>query len=879
MIIDKFIQEYNSLDNKKVDRKTLEAINSKALLLASVHPSINEIFAKTKAILDNSDKEYFKITLHTKISSNVKGLNKQEIKGLGVPYMETPQEEAVGLNGKISQADIYQMITDQMLEMIEKASGKDWVKSWKANPFVIPHNYITKKPYRGINHNLLTLFGFRSFENPFFLTFKQVNKLKGRIKKGSKGFPVIYYTRLYIYESQEEGLKIGTYDIKKFKAFLYKNKSKISLLKKFSIDDIVEQSYLPIIKYYMIYNGKDIEGIDFNLEEYAKAYARNDGEKLEAAEAIIKNFPAPIPPLKHGGDGAFYSPIEDYVQMPTIQSFDTELDYYRTLFHEYIHASGHHKRLDRLTPSSFGSPEYAKEELVAEFGAVFLSAEAGIIWRTNKNHAEYLKNWKNALKHIEKDNKLILRASSAAQKATDYILQRDKEGTALYLKKLKKKISQKSFSFQFKKLISSQTIFNHVKKGYNLKISDADLSKSYAYAKLAKYILTHARYFPKYKGSKLLSEAGDTKLFKSLKSEIKRRNLTVEVSIVIPLPKINKAKQYELGLKAAGEVVIDFTEENIATTVPTTTVDSSTTVVDLVDYPSTTPVKPIKQPSISINKPSTVVASPVDSVDSVEKHQENKLIPYKVQSPNPSPIKVNKKTTGRSLHDRAAKRNRNYPLYNIPNKDIAKFLGDVEIKNKESVVITLAGEQGSGKTRFLFQLMNALAKNYKVGHASMEEHPDSKLYLDKEDQYIDDVAYENISNPEVTTLSQLDKMIRDNDIIFIDSFAKLRKIDKKITLDEDLRKKYDGKLFVIIYQLTGDGKMRGGSDSQFDGDIILFVKKEDDYRDSYVYANKNRYQTIPLNKLQFNIYRGELNDLAQEENPEENNEEFVIEIV
>ena len=55
-----------------------------------------------------------------------------------------------------------------------------------------------------------------------------------------------------------------------------------------------------------------------------------------------------------------------------------------------------------------------------------------------------------------------------------------------------------------------------------------------------------------------------------------------------------------------------------------------------------------------------------------------------------------------------------------------------------------------------------------------------------------------------------------------------------------------------------DGKMRGGSKSQFDADIVLFTEKKTDYRENYVYADKNRYQDQPLDSLKFNIFNKRL---------------------
>ena len=70
---------------------------------------------------------------------------------------------------------------------------------------------------------------------------------------------------------------------------------------------------------------------------------------------------------------------------------------------------------------------------------------------------------------------------------------------------------------------------------------------------------------------------------------------------------------------------------------------------------------------------------------------------------------------------------RNWESFKIANPQMQRFLGDVELKESESTVITIGGGAGSGKTRFAFQFINALAQNYKVGHASLEEHPDRQL--------------------------------------------------------------------------------------------------------------------------------------------------------
>ncbi len=181
---------------------------------------------------------------------------------------------------------------------------------------------------------------------------------------------------------------------------------------------------------------------------------------------------------------------------------------------------------------------------------------------------------------------------------------------------------------------------------------------------------------------------------------------------------------------------------------------------------------------------------------------------------------------------------------------IGKFLGQVEKKPVHSVVTTLDAKQGSGKTRFFFQIINALASTgAKCLFYSLEEHPQSKLFKDKIEQYIDPANYERITViDEVEDWDDEKKVIEEHDMIFFDSFQKLPQID----LDNDIRKAFNGKWFFVIYQQTSGKSMRGGSKAAFDGDIILKVEKGSDYRDNEVYANKNRYNDAP--ELRYNIF-------------------------
>ena len=88
-----------------------------------------------------------------------------------------------------------------------------------------------------------------------------------------------------------------------------------------------------------------------------------------------------------------------------------------------IHSTGHINRTGRhekLSDHKFGSQDYSQEELVAELGAAYLCYMTGIQNATIDNSAAYIKSW---IGKFKEDKKMLLIASSQAQKAVDYILE------------------------------------------------------------------------------------------------------------------------------------------------------------------------------------------------------------------------------------------------------------------------------------------------------------------------------------------------------------------------------------------------------------------------------------------------------------------------
>jgi antirestriction protein ArdC len=272
--------------------------------------------------------------------------------------------------------DVYEKITNIIIEKLEQG-----VAPWQCpfNRYGLPKNYESGKHYRGINSFLLNFTG----KTPYYLTFLQAKELKGNVKKGAKGFPVIYYNFV-----EKEGENAGD-----------------------------EAKKIPFLKYYTVFSVDDVEGIEFDIPEGVKTA----NEKIEACEQIVKLMPN-APSISEYIGRAYYSPIFDEIKMPEITEFSTGEEYYATLFHELAHSTGHKNRLNRpeLTEmSQYGDYNYSKEELTAEMTASFLCGFAGIDNGTLDNSAAYIDGW---LKVLKGDKKFIIDAANKAQKAADYIL-------------------------------------------------------------------------------------------------------------------------------------------------------------------------------------------------------------------------------------------------------------------------------------------------------------------------------------------------------------------------------------------------------------------------------------------------------------------------
>lgn len=346
------------------------------------------------------------------------------------------EEEEVygGLNAKAK--DVEEAVNSLILNKIN--TGEElppWRQSWAKNSNILAQNFETKKPYSGSNATILNVLLGSIMPTPYYLTFNQVKKLKGTVKKGAKSVPLVYYNFFYklkdlssnptaenILLSKINGFKVT---IRKKTITLNKNNyAGISLtdqqIKKLKLDrnEYIANGFL---KYYSVFNVADTEGIDYELP---KPNPKSTKQKIDSAEAIIKGF-LDKPKIIEKGDDAVYIPKLDTIKIPVKSKFDPLEEYYTTLFHELIHSTLHETRLDRekLYEGKEENSRYAFEELIAELGASYLCGICGILDVVHLNSAAYLKGWHEKLQKYTKSNSnFFVFATKETQKAVDYIL-------------------------------------------------------------------------------------------------------------------------------------------------------------------------------------------------------------------------------------------------------------------------------------------------------------------------------------------------------------------------------------------------------------------------------------------------------------------------
>jgi antirestriction protein ArdC len=285
------------------------------------------------------------------------------------------------------RTDIYQKITDQILRELERGV-RPWLKPWSAGH---GEGRITRPlrgngvPYQGINVLMLWSEAItKGYASPIWMTFKQALDLKAIVRNGEHGSLVVFANRIIRTEPDSE------------------------------TGESAERA-IPFMKGYTVFNVEQIDGLPEHY--YGKPAPRSETvRRIERAESF---FAATGAKVVYGGSRACYVPSTDNVHMPCIDFFRDSESYYATLAHEVTHWTRHPSRLDRdFGRKRFGDEGYAQEELVAELGSAFLSADLELTPELREDHAAYLASW---IKVLKDDKRAIFTAASHAQRAADFL--------------------------------------------------------------------------------------------------------------------------------------------------------------------------------------------------------------------------------------------------------------------------------------------------------------------------------------------------------------------------------------------------------------------------------------------------------------------------
>lgn len=293
------------------------------------------------------------------------------------------------------------LFADLMIQKIETIS-KDWSKPWFNEGSLMTPKSIYGREYNGMNSLMLTMHCESSgYELPIFATFNKIVSLNFNsetkeylkdlphvgVNKGEKSFPIILKELVAKHKVTRKNIRLDEY-------------------KRLSEEEKADYDIRWFANVYNVFNIAQTNIAQARPELYAKCVAYCQAPKHEetdtsfqwpALDSILTDnkWVCPILPMK--GDNAYYSPSKDHVVIPRKQQFTSGEAFYGTMLHEMAHSTGHKDRLNRLKATHFGSPEYAKEELVAELTAAVVCQRYGIGKSLNEQTAAYLKSWLECL--------------------------------------------------------------------------------------------------------------------------------------------------------------------------------------------------------------------------------------------------------------------------------------------------------------------------------------------------------------------------------------------------------------------------------------------------------------------------------------------------
>ena len=284
---------------------------------------------------------------------------------------------------RTQKTDIYGEITNQIIEAIE-AGADSYQMPWHVNgaDSALPVNASTHRPYRGVNVMMLwAVAAKKAYKTNLWGTYQQWRELGAQVRKGEKSTPVVFW-KFFDEEDEHEGNE--------------RNQKGV------------------MARAYHVFNAAQVDGYEMPVIPRLA-----ETERIERAEQFFNSVKADI---REGGSRAFYAPAEDYIQMPPFAHFKKADFRYSVLAHEVTHWTGAVTRLNRNLAPRFQKEAYAAEELVAELGSAFVSAELGLEIEPRRDHAPYIQSWLAVLRN---DRRAIFTAATKAQQAVDWLFQRD----------------------------------------------------------------------------------------------------------------------------------------------------------------------------------------------------------------------------------------------------------------------------------------------------------------------------------------------------------------------------------------------------------------------------------------------------------------------
>ena len=308
---------------------------------------------------------------------------------------------------------------DLMIEKMESIQA-DWKKPWfTKGAMQIPVN-MSNRQYNGFN-SLMLMFQQekQGYKLPVWATFNRLTGLnyvkdkQGRTKdatdsegnklplvsvnKGEKSFPVFLTTFTVVNQETKEKIDYDDYiKLPQDERAKYNVYPKQHVYNVFNLDQTNLKEARPEL--YQKYLDQHTKTPDNHQQQF----------DFPPVDAMIKEnlWICPIKPLE--GDQAYYSISKQEIVVPEKKQFRDGESFYSNLFHEMAHSTGASYALDRLKPSTFGSRDYATEELVAELTAALTASKHGMEKNIKEDSVAYLKSWLSTLKEEPSFIKTVL---------------------------------------------------------------------------------------------------------------------------------------------------------------------------------------------------------------------------------------------------------------------------------------------------------------------------------------------------------------------------------------------------------------------------------------------------------------------------------------